>query len=111
MLRPVDQGPGRRLVQDITQDHHVALRDAHISGGCNWSATQKDQFSSDAENLNPTTRSFNSSKAHRTPDQLTGIALGIIDTSAEKCDYATQHDEVKDKYDLTMTDDEQENGR
>ena len=66
----------------------------------------KDVFSSDAENLNPTTRSFNSSKGNRTPDQLTGIAAAIIDTSAEKCDYATQHDEVKDKYDLTMTDSE-----
>ena len=93
--------------RDITQDHHVALKDAHISGGCDWSATKKDQFSSDAENLNPTTRSFSSSKANRTPDMLTGIALGIIDTDAEKCDYATQHDEVKGKYSLTMTTAEQ----
>ncbi len=90
----------------ITQDHHVALEDAHTSGGCNWSIAQKDAFSSDAENLNPTTRSFNSSKSNRTPDQLTGIAAAIIDTSAEKCDYATQHDAVKDKYDLTMADSE-----
>ena len=93
---------------DITQDHHVALKDAHISGGCDWSATQKDQFSSDADNLNPTTRSFNSSKANRTPDMLTGIALRIINTDAERCGYATQHDEVKEKYDLTMTDAEQD---
>ena len=62
--------------RDITQDHHVALKDAHISGGCDWSATKKNGFSTDSENLNPTTRSFNSSKAHRTPDQLTGIARG-----------------------------------
>ena len=92
---------------DITQDHHVALKDAHISGGCDWSATKKNGFASDSENLNPTTRSFNSSKANRTPDQLTGIAKGIIDTDGEKCDYATQHDEVKDKYDLTMTEAEE----
>ena len=89
--------------RDITQDHHVALKDTHISGGCDWSATKKNGFSTDSENLNPTTRSFNSSKANRTPDQLTGIAKGIIDTDDEKCDYATQHNEVKDKYDLTMT--------
>ena len=93
--------------RDITQDHHVALKDAHISGGCDWSATKKNGFSTDSENLNPTTRSFNSSKAHRTPDQLTGIAEGIIDTGGEKCDYATQHDEVKDKYDLTLTEAEE----
>ncbi len=93
--------------RDITQDHHVALKDAHISGGCDWSATEKDQFSSDMENLNPTTRSFNSSKANRTPDQLTGIAEQIIDTDAEKCDYATQHEDVKEKYSLTMTSAEQ----
>ena len=93
---------------DLTMDHHVALQDAHISGGCNWSLARKDTFSSDADNLNPTTRSFNSSKGSRTPDQLTGIALSIIDTDAEKCDYATQHDEIKDKYDLAMIDDEQE---
>ena len=93
---------------DITQDHHVALKDAHISGGCDWSATKKDEFSSDAENLNTTTRSFNSSKANRTPDMLTGIAMRIIDTDAERCDYATQHDEVKEKYDLNMTEAEQD---
>ena len=89
--------------RDITQDHHVALKDAHVSGGCDWSASRKDQFSSDADNLNPTTRSFNSSKANRTPDQLTGIAKRIINTNGEKCDYATQHKDVKDEYGLTMT--------
>ena len=39
---------------------------------------------------------------------LTGIALRIIDTDAEQCGYAMQHDEVKEKYDLTMTDAEQD---
>ena len=88
---------------NITQDHHVALKDAHTSGGCDWSATRKDAFSSDPDNLNPTTRSFNSSKSNRTPDMLTGIALRIIDTDAERCDYATQHEDVKEEYSLTMT--------
>ena len=27
----------------------------------------------------------------------------IIDTDAERCGYAMQHDEVKEKYDLSMT--------
>lgn len=93
--------------QEITMDHHVALQDAHVSGGCDWSDTMKNDFASDTDNLNPTTRSFNSSKGSRTPDQLTGIAANIIDTDGEKCDYVTQHDEVKDKYDLTMTTSEQ----
>ena len=93
--------------RDITMDHHVALKDAHTSGGCAWSATKKNEFAMDSTNLNPTTLSFNSSKSSRTPDQLTGIALSIIDTDSEKCDYATQHDEVKDAYDLTMTASEQ----
>ena len=66
----------------------------------------KNDFASDPNNLNPTTRSFNSSKGSRTPDQLTGIAASIIDTDAEKCDYATQHDEVKTTYDLSMTESE-----
>ena len=92
---------------DLTNDHHVALADAHVSGGCVWSTSVKDTFSSDTDNLNPTTRSFNSSKANRTPDQLTGIAKSIIDTDDEKCDYATQHDAVKDEYDLAMTANEQ----
>ena len=100
--KPADDVASR----DITLDHHVALKDAHISGGCDWSATMKNDFATDPENLNPTTRSFNSSKGSRTPDQLTGIALSIIDTGGEKCDYVTQHDEVKDKYDLTVTADE-----
>ena len=92
---------------DITLDHHVALQDAHISGGCDWSSEIKNDFATDPDNLNPTTRSFNSSKGSRTPDQLTGIAESIIDTDDEKCDYATQHDAVKDEYDLTMTANEQ----
>ena len=91
---------------DLTNDHHVALKDAHVSGGCDWSAAMKNDFSSDSDNLNPTTRSFNSSKGSRTPDQLTGIAERIINTDDEKCDYATQHDAVKDEYDLSMTDSE-----
>ena len=53
---------------DLTMDHHVALAEAHISGGCEWSTNEKHAFSSDTENLNPTTRSFGSSKADRTPD-------------------------------------------
>ena len=92
---------------DLTMDHHVALEDAHISGGCAWSDDMKDGFSSDLDNLNPTTRSFNSSKGSRTPDQLTGIAAGIINTSEEKCSYATQHEDIKTEYQLTMTSDEQ----
>lgn len=87
----------------LTHDHHVALKDAHVSGGCNWTVSRKDAFSSDLDNLNPTTGSFNSSKGSRTPDQLTGIAARIIDTNAEKCDYATQHKAVKDEYSLSMT--------
>ena len=92
---------------DITLDHHVALQDAHVSGGCDWSLEIKNDFATDPDNLNPTTRSFNSSKGSRTPDQLTGIAKSIIDTDDEKCDYATQHDAVKDEYDLTMMANEQ----
>ena len=67
----------------------------------------KNDFATDPDNLNPATRSFNSSKGSRTPDQLTGIAKSIIDTDDEKCDYATQHDAVKDEYDLTMMANEQ----
>ena len=99
--------PDNVAATDITLDHHVALQDAHVSGGCDWSSEIKNDFATDPDNLNPTTRSFNSSKGSRTPDQLTGIAERIIDTDDEKCDYATQHDAVKDEYDLTMTANEQ----
>ena len=68
---------------NLTQDHHVALKDAHTSGGCNWSAAEKDEFSDDPGNLNPTTKLFNSSKGSRTPDRLTGIAASIINTDAD----------------------------
>ena len=91
----------------ITHDHHVALRDAHVSGGCDWSAAMKDRFSSDLANLNPTTLSFNASKGSRTPDQLTGIAARIIDTAAEQCVYARQHRAVKQEWGLTQTSTEQ----
>ena len=92
---------------DLTMDHHVALKDTHISGGCAWPDDMKNNFSSDADNLNPTTRSFNSSKGSRTPDELTGIAARIINSDQEKCDYATQHDEIKETYSLSMTTAEQ----
>ncbi len=91
----------------IQHDHHVALRDAHISGGCHWSAAMKDRFSSDLGNLNPTTQSFNASKGSRTPDQLIGIAARIIDTASEQCAYARQHRDVKEEWSLTMTATEQ----
>ena len=91
----------------ITHDHHVALRDAHVSGGCDWSAAMKDRFSSDRANLNPTAQSFNASKGSRTPDQLSGIAARIIDTAAEQCVYARQHRAVKQAWDLTLTATEQ----
>ncbi|MDE2877103.1 MAG: hypothetical protein OXQ93_16805 [Gemmatimonadota bacterium] len=87
----------------ITQDHHVALKDAHLSGGCHWSDEKKDRFSSYAANLNPTAGSFNSSKGSRTPDKLTGIAKRIIDTPPEKCRYALQHQAVKAHWQLIMT--------
>ena len=87
----------------IAHDHHVALRDAHVSGACHWAAPMKDRFSSDLANLNPTAQSFNASKGSRTPDQLTGIAARILDTAAEQCAYARQHRDVKQTWDLTMT--------
>ena len=87
----------------IAHDHHVALRDAHVSGGCHWSAAMKDRFSSDLANLNPSAQSFNASKGSRTPDQLTGIAARIIDTAPEQCAYARQHRDVKEVWGLTMT--------
>ena len=87
----------------ITHDHHVALRDAHVSGGCDWSAARKDRFSSDPANLNPTAQSFNASKGSRTPDQLTGIAARILDTAVEQCAYARQHRAVKQEWGLTLS--------
>ena len=72
----------------ITMDHHVALLEAHVAGGCGWTESRKTEFAGDADNLNPTTRSFNASKGSRTPERLIGIAASIIDTDGEKCAYA-----------------------
>ena len=84
-------------------DHHVALKDAHISGACHWSSSKKKTFSQYRDNHNPTASSFNRSKSHRTPDKLTGIAKRVINTNLEKCTYATQHYRVKQKWNLSMT--------
>ena len=89
--------------REPTLDHHVALKDAFLSGGCLWSRAQKAEFSNDAFNHFWTARSFNSSKGFRTPDQLTGIAKRIINTAAEQCAYAMRHNEVKKRWSLTMT--------
>ena len=90
----------------LSHDHHVALKDAHLSGACIWNSDEKDTFSSDWDNLNPTSVQFNSSKGSRTPDNLVGIAKRVLNTPVEKCAYASQHYYVKEKYDLSMTDSE-----
>ena len=91
----------------VNVDHHVALKDAHLSGGCKWDEELKNDFANDLDNLNPTAKSFNSSKGSKTPDQLSGIASRVINTDTEKCAYATQHNDIKQKYNLLMTDSEQ----
>lgn len=87
----------------LEHDHHVALKVAHSGGACGWTKEQKDAFSSDSLNLNPTAGSFNASKGSRTPDELTGIAKSVIDTKEEKCEYGRQHSRVMRKYGLSMT--------
>ena len=89
--------------REPTLDHHVALKDGFLSGGCAWTPAQKATFSNDPLNHFWTARSFNSSKGARTPDRLTGIAKRIINTPGEQCAYAARHKQVKEQYRLTMT--------
>ena len=98
-----DADDGHINVTKLEHDHHVSIKDAHLSGGCLWDIEKKKAFTKDVNNLVPTTTSFNRSKSNKTPNELVRIAKRLVDTPEERCDYATITNNVKAKWGLSMT--------
>lgn len=87
----------------VDVDHVVALRDAHDSGGWQWSYDEKRLFFNDLENLKATSQSTNRSKGARGPDEW------LPPLRAARCGYVTEWMALKGSYSLSSS--AEENGR
>ena len=92
----------------IDADHVISLKDAHESGGCQWSRDQKRKFANDEDNLVPSCAHINRSKGARLP---AGFIKGASDgrgvdfnfPANNVCNYLAIYKNVKDKYGLSYT--------
>ena len=87
----------------IDVDHHVPLKNAHLSGGWQWDADRKEEYANylgEENHLVAISSRHNRSKGARGPEEWAppGNALW--------CDYATDWAQVKQQWDLTMTEPE-----
>lgn len=99
---------GVACADGIDADHVLSLKDAHDSGGCAWSRSQKAQFSNDVANLVPSCSGINRSKGARLPAEfirLSGDGSGVdfVFSRANMCAYLTKYKQVKDKYSLSLS--------
>ena len=81
-------------------DHHVPLKNAHLSGGWAWDEERKEEYANylGAENhLIAISARHNRSKGARGPEEWAPPDNSLW------CDYATDWAEIKEKWNLTMT--------
>jgi hypothetical protein len=81
----------------VDVDHLVALRDAHDSGGWQWSYDEKRLFTNDMGNLKATSQSTNRSKGARGADEW------LPPLEEARCPYVVEWSLSKEHHDLTMT--------
>ncbi len=84
----------------VDVDHHVPLKNAHLSGGWRWDAERKEEFANylgEENHLVAISARHNRSKGARGPEEW------APPDNALWCDYATDWAEVKEKWGLTMT--------
>ena len=89
---------------DVDVDHHVPLKNAHISGGAGWSASRKQAYANDlalAPALQAMEDGLNQSKGAKGPEEWKPSLAGTW------CQYARDWIDVKTKWVLTVTRDEQ----
>jgi len=78
-------------------DHHVSLRNAHVSGGGGWDAARRARFFNDLDNLNAIGAGTNLEKGARGPSQWRPPLR------ASWRQYAEQWIAVKEKHGLSFT--------
>ena len=86
-------------------DHHVPLKNAHVSGGWSWDATKKEQYANyleDDAHLIAISSRHNRSKGARGPEEWAPPDNMLW------CEYATDWAEIKARWDLSMTPNESE---
>ena len=84
----------------IDVDHHVPLKNAHLSGGWAWSPAEKERYANylgEEDNLVATSSRHNRSKGARGPEEWAPPDNSLW------CDYATDWAEIKEQWNLTMT--------
>ena len=87
-------------------DHIVAAKEAHESGGYNWSVATRQQFGNDELNLVATRACVNRSKGSRDAaewsDVQSGACAGATLTTEGRCFWAARTVAVKHRYNLAL---------
>ncbi len=84
----------------IDVDHHVPLKNAHLSGAWAWSLEMKEEYANfleDPDHLVAISSRHNRSKGARGPEEW------APPDNAMWCDYATDWAQIKEKWNLTTT--------
>ena len=84
----------------IDVDHHVPLKNAHLSGGWAWSPAEKERYANylgEENHLVAISSRHNRSKGARGPEEW------APPNNALWCDYASDWAEIKRQWSLTMT--------
>ncbi len=87
-------------LSEIDIDHLIPLKEAHLSGGANWSSQKKSQFANDEENLVITRSSYNRSKGPQT------IATWLPSGFTYACKYYKDWMKIKAEYRLKISNEE-----
>ena len=99
MVGAVPRTPPRKPGH-IDIDHHVPLKNAHLSGGWAWDAAKKQEYANDLTNpahLVAISARHNRSKGARGPEEWAPPDNSLW------CQYATDWAEIKATWGLTMT--------
>ena len=91
--------------RQIDVDHHVPLKNAHLSGGWRWDAERKEEYANyleDPAHLVAISSRHNRSKGARGPEEWAPPDNDLW------CQYATDWAEIKYRWGLTMTQRESE---
>ena len=86
---------------EVEIDHIVSLHDAWYAGAYLWTTAQREQFANDPLNLIATADNQNQSKGSRTPVRWKPANVEY------QCEYATTYRDVKIKWGLIITNEQQ----